>query len=133
MTNEAVKVELTNSTGNIRRFTVADGTAITKGTLLKLSDPRTALATAATDTEVFAAGIAAEDKEADDGQTSIGVWTDGIFELVASGAIVLGQNIVFIGQNKVAQAASTASGAMIAGYCLETAAAGETVNIRVRL
>ena len=57
-------------------FTVADGTAITKGALLELTDPMTA-ATATSDDGVVA-GIAAESKVASDGRTTLAVYTSGI-------------------------------------------------------
>jgi hypothetical protein len=136
MTYEAVKVELyDSSTGSPRRYTVADGTAITKGTLLKLADPRTASAANAASiaAATYCAGIAAEEKEASDGQTSLGVWTNGVFECYASGAIVAGEPIVFIVDNHVARAVAVASGAIIAGYALETATTGEVINVRINL
>lgn len=135
MTREAVKVELTNSTGFIRRYTVADGTAIAKGAYMKLTDPRTAILmdAASAAATLPAAGIASADKEASDGSTSLGLWTDGIFEGVASGAITLGAPIVFITGNYIAQAPAVASGAVIAGYALETASDAETINFRLKL
>ena len=86
MANEAKKVELygSNCEGDVRRYTCADANAITKGTLLVLSDPRTASGGATSGAQF--AGIAAVDKEASDGSTSIGCWTNGIFELTATGA-----------------------------------------------
>lgn len=136
MANEAIKVELygSNYDGTPRRYTVANGTAISKGTLLKLTDPRTAAAADATSTAVniCCAGIAAMDKEASDGSTSISAWTNGIFECVASGAIPVGAAITFITGNYVALA-HNGSGAIIAGYSLETAANAELVNVRIAL
>ena len=49
-------------------FTCADGTGIEKGTLLKITDPMT-VALAAETADVFA-GIAVEEKIANDGNTS---------------------------------------------------------------
>lgn len=135
MAREVTKAELygNNNDGLPIRFTVADGTAITKGTYMKLSsDPRTILASTGTGDTFM--GFAAEDKEASDGQTSIAVWTQGIFECVASGAIILGQKVkTAVPGNYVmaitAADSATASYAVIVGVCLETAADGETVNI----
>jgi len=59
-------------------FTVADGTGIEKGALLKLSDPAT-VATTTGDTDAII-GIAAEEKIANDGRTSIAVYLRGIFK-----------------------------------------------------
>lgn len=139
MANELIKVELTNSTGFPRRYTVANATAISKGTLLTLTDPRTAIAVPGTATAAvlnIGAGVAAEDKEASDGLTSISVWTDGIFEAKASGAIAVGAGIVPVAGNCVAQAPAAtlgASGAHIIGYALEAASADEVINVRIRL
>jgi hypothetical protein len=142
MAREATKIELTNSTGNIRQYTCADGTGIAKGTLLKLTDPRTAsvadAATSAAACTAPCAGIAAEEKVASDGATQIAVYTDGIFKATASNAaIAVGEPLVFVGNNYVMGVAALgpgiASGAAIVGYALETAAAGETFQMRLRL
>ena len=136
MTNEAVIVELTNSTGNPRRYTCADGTGITKLSVLTLSDPRTAATVSTTQaaTGYNCAGIAAMDKVASDGSTSITAYTDGIFELYASGSITVGCPVKSIGLNQVMQAvaADVASG-VICGYALETASDKETINVRLRV
>lgn len=138
MAREAIKVELygENSAGVIRRYTVADGNNIPKGTILKLgSDPRTAAASVGTSDLV--AGIASEEKEASDGATSIGVWTHGVFDLVASGAITLGAWVVTAAPGNYVKQATGAdmasSFAIILGKCLETASDGETVNIAVNI
>lgn len=116
-------------------FTVADGTGIEKGTLLKLTDPRTAVAADAATAAAAnpAAGIAAREKVANDGRTRLAVYRRGTFDCVASGAINIGAPVVFITDNYVAEAASTASGAIIAGVALETAADAETIQIDLRL
>lgn len=137
MASGAIKVELTNSTGNPRRYAVASGVAIAKGTLLKLIDVagiRTA--SAAVTLECPCAGIAAMDKSAtNDDSTSISVWTDGIFEMIASGAIAVGNQVMSAGGvlNQVIAASAAASGAKVLGYALETAADTEWINVRVRL
>jgi len=59
-------------------FTCADGATIEKGAILKLSDPMT-VATTTGDTDPVA-GIAAEEKIANDGKTKIGVYMGGIFK-----------------------------------------------------
>jgi len=133
MANEAVKVELTNTTGFPRRYTVADGTGIPKGTLLELTDPRTVKL--ASTNNCALGGIAAFEKVASDGSTSISAWTDGIFEMVASGSITIGHPVKATGGsvNKIEAADAADIGAQILGYSLETATDGETINVRVRL
>ena len=136
MANEWVKVELygANNDGGPRRFTVASGTAISKGTLLAMTDARTAVAQSSL--RQACCGVAAMDKSATDLSTSISAWTNGIFEAKASGAIVVG-NAVMASEpaNTVilANTASIASGAKVIGYALETAADAETINVRLNL
>lgn len=133
MANEWVKVELygANNDGNPRRYTIADGLAVSKGSTLELTDPRSVILS--TGTSAVCAGIAAEDHLPSVGVTSIAVWTDGIFEATASGAITIGAPITFCESNNVKQSIVSASGAAIAGYCLETAANAEVVNVRLSL
>ena len=69
-------------------FTCADGTSIEKGAILKMTDPFTC-ELADGDDDVIA-GIAAEEKIANDGKTKIAVYRRGIFKGLAGGAITLG-------------------------------------------
>jgi hypothetical protein len=134
MANEWTKVELygQNNDGDPRRYTVASGVAIAKGTLLQLTDPRTASAHSAALQPI--AGVAAMSKSATDLSTSISAWTNGIFEVTCSGAIPVGMgvsagtaaNIVAVAVN-----ASAASGTIICGHALETAEEGEAINVRL--
>jgi len=74
-------------------FTVADGTGIEKGTVLKLTDPMTAVASDG-DTDIIA-GIAAAEKIANDGTTTIGVYRGGIFKGYAGAAgVTVGAGII---------------------------------------
>jgi len=65
-------------------MTVADGTTIEKGAVLLLTDPNTA-ATTTGDTDACA-GIAAEEKIANDGRTKLAVYKRGIFKGFAGAA-----------------------------------------------
>jgi len=135
MANEAVKSYSESSAGDVvQDYTCADGTGIEKGTLVKLSDPRTVAATTAvTDGEVCA-GITAREKIASDGRTQISVHKKGYFEMNASGAIVVGAPVISAGGNEVSTAAGTNySGAAIIGYAEETAADNETILVRLDL
>tara|TARA_R100000750_G_scaffold62306_1_gene55650 strand:+ start:1009 stop:1410 length:402 start_codon:yes stop_codon:yes gene_type:complete len=85
MANEAV---LMYETHKPIPFTVADGTGIEKGTLLKLTDPMTASASDGADDIVC--GIAAEEKIASDGNTKLAVYRGGIFRALAGEAITVG-------------------------------------------
>ena len=139
MANEWTKVELygANNDGTPRRYTIANATSVSKGQLLSLIDPRTVGGGAASAAAV--AGVASEDHLANQGITSISVWTDGIFEAVAYDAIGVGAGIMAAGGgNKVlaldvASAASIQFGTGCFGYSLEAAEAAETVNVRLQV
>lgn len=127
MANEAVCIETPTK---FSRYTVADGTAIARGTLLKLTDPNTAIATSGQD--AFA-GIAWEAKTASDGITEIVAALNGVWDIkdagagFNAGAIVCtsGANIV-----RVATATELLNGSVV-GKSMETASAAEVVRIRV--
>ena len=112
-------------------FTVPDSTGIEKGTICKLSDPRTAEASSASG-DVFA-GIAAREKIANDGRTQLALFRRGIFDMKDSGSgITVGQWVSIGGANtiKTATEAEIAAGKAI-GIALETAAANETIQVLV--
>jgi len=136
MVNEAVLRYSEGYSGAIQDFTVADGTAITKGALLALTDPRTAVLASSAAQPI--AGIAARDKIASDGRTRLSVIRKGDFDMVASGAITVGSPVCSSttgSLNYVMSAAgvAAASGAAILGYALETASDGETIQVRLNL
>lgn len=139
MTNEAIKryEESSGYGGVVQGFIVADGTAITKGTILKLTDPKTAIISTATNDPI--AGIAARDKIASDGTTELSVYKKGVFEVVASGAITCGAPVISAASatqpNLVKQPTSlvASSGAAIMGYALETASDAESFLMRLDL
>lgn len=130
MANEAVIIELFDG-GRPVRFTVADGTGIEKGTLLKLTDPRTAVASSA-DNDPFC-GVAAAEKVANDGSTTLAAYTSGIFDLVDSGSgITVGATVNVGGANLiVASAAADLLTGSVVGRALETAAASETIAVAI--
>jgi len=103
MANEAVIIELIEG-GVPIRFTCADETAIPKGTLMEVTTPRIAVATAA-DNDKFC-GIAASEKVKDDGATNIDCWTKGIFDLYGSAAIAAGERVSISGVNSVTKVAA---------------------------
>jgi len=82
MANEAVIIELLGNKGDPINYTVADGNAIPKGTILELVDERTAKVASAAG--VVIAGIAAAEKVASDGSTTLAVYTNGIFDLTCA-------------------------------------------------
>jgi len=133
MTQECTIVELLGNTGDPVRYTVTDGATIEKGTLCIISDPRTAAANTASGAFI---GIAAAEKVASDGSTSLALYTNGIFDIWAtSGAAILaGQYVKLSGANYVTQA-GTADIEMgtVVGKALETTAAGVFEQILVKI
>lgn len=117
-------------------FIVADGVGIEKGAILESLDGRTASGAALH--EVAVAGICAREKIANDGRTRVAVFRRGIFDLTASGAVVIGNAVTMAGgaTNKVQAAessAKTSSGGIIIGTSLETAADGEVFEVEVNV
>jgi hypothetical protein len=120
MANEAVLVLRTKDPID---FTVADGAAITKGGVLKMTTPRTAIISSGLGD--MCAGIAAADKIASDGRTQLAVFREGVFRMYACGAISAGQHVLSAASTSpnyvkfVGGAAGMAySGAAILGYAI---------------
>jgi hypothetical protein len=112
-------------------FTCADSTGIEKGTLLTLSDPMTVAATSA-DNDIFA-GVAAEEKIANDGNTQIAVYRAGVFRMKDSGAgVTVGTDVVVKGANTIGTYSTLddEKGYKV-GQALETAAASDTFLVWV--
>jgi len=129
MANEAVIIELFDG-GRPIRFTCADDTGIEKGTILKLSDPRTASASSA-DNDPFA-GIAAAEKVANDGELSISGYTCGIFDILTAGAITVGATVNISTANTVnASAAADLLTGSVVGKALEACAGAEVIAVAV--
>ena len=114
-------------------YTVSDSTGIEKGTLLRETDPNTAVAISATKQAI--AGVAAYEKIASNGQTRLAVYQGGQFKAVASGSITVGDGLVsdHTGNKLVSSSAQTGlSGSLIVGMALETATDGETFLYELR-
>ena len=138
MANEASIVELYGNEGDVVTYTVADATAITKGTILRLHNSGTRTAKASSASGELPVGIAAADKVASDGSTKIGVYTNGVFILTLGiGAVNPGDLLIISGANLVVAAKGYATQAqiytsgMILGKALETIAASGTGQVRV--
>lgn len=129
MANEAVLVVETERPIN---FTCADGTGIEKGALLKLTDPMTAIINSGAN-DAFA-GIAANEKIASDGTTSIATYRGGIFRMTSAGAIAVGDAVTISATtNKVQTATAASVASSIIGVALEaTSGADETLLVEVR-
>lgn len=113
-------------------FTVADGVAIPKGTLLKMTDNMTAIKTSGAGDAI--AGIAAADKIASDGRTKLSVYVDGIFIMRSDGTFAAGNGLMSDGvDNKVIIATSAKDGAEVLGYALADATIGQDVLVRLNI
>lgn len=111
-------------------FKCADGTAIAKGTLLQLTGDRTVTASSA-DGDFFI-GICGRDKIANDGRTSVPVFTDGIFDIVTDGT-TLAQPQKLSGANTITDADSdtVANKSEIVGMGLETGSGSEVIQVDI--
>ena len=135
MANEAIIVELLGNKGDPISYTVLDSIAITKGTVMELEDPRTMKKVSGVG--VVIAGIAAADKVANDGSTTLSVYTNGIFDLVcgAAGTSTLGSQVRSAGSDNTITVSTTLdneTGKSI-GKSLETGSNNESVEVRVLL
>lgn len=126
MANEAVIVEKLGNQGEVVDFTVANGTGISKGTLMSGGDLRSAVASIARAEQDFC-GISSAEKEAGDGAVNLGLYTKVIADCYSAsgGAIAAGQLVVLSGANllRAAVAADVEAGKIV-GKALENVAAG---------
>ena len=109
-------------------MTVSDSVAITKGSILKMTDENTAVL-ADGDTDIVA-GIAAEDKVADDGKTKLGVYKRGIFKVfIGAGGCTVGDALITDASTGASNELATAdvNSENIFGRALGTAADTESV------
>lgn len=127
MANEAVLIHETHIP---IPFTVADNTGIEKGAMLKMADPMTASGSAGS-ADVFA-GIAKTEKIANDGNTHLGVYRRGIFKVLGSGNIAIGDQVMMQGTaNTVIKGTNAALGGRAVGVALETSTDGQTLLIEL--
>lgn len=127
MANEAV---LIHETELAIPFTVADGTGIEKGAMLKMADPMTVSGSAGS-ADVFG-GIAKTEKIANDGKTKLAVYRRGIFRVLGSGNITIGDQVMMQGTaNTVITGTNAALGGRAVGIALETSTDGQTLLIEL--
>lgn len=133
MANEVKIVELLGNGGDPIEYTCLDNTGILKGTVMELEDLRTVKKVSAADKPL--AGIAAAEKVADDGSTTIAVYTNCIVLAVceSEGATVGHSQVANTNDNKLADydTLDNETGDVI-GYALETATTGETYLVRIK-
>lgn len=129
MADEAVCIETPT---RFARYTVADGTGIAIGTVLHLTDPNTAIAHSG-DADQFA-GIAWEEKTANDGIVEITAALNGVWDMTdGGGTCTEGEILVPNGtanEFRPAIAADLLTGCVI-GKALEAAGANEVIRVRV--
>ena len=109
-------------------FTCADGTAITKGSVVRLADPFTVAATTANEDLVI--GVTKEDKIASNGITKTSVYMRGIFKATLSGTVSVGDPLgAVLGLNRLQTldiSGQTLSGQRCIGTALESTTDGQT-------
>lgn len=128
MANEAIIYETPTV---FARYTCNNGSAIPKGTILKLVTPNAVDATGA-DNDVVA-GIAFMEKVANDGSTEIVAALNGTYGIYGSGIITLGTDVVMKAANTVlAYTTLDKEKGYVLGKALETTGNGYTV-LKVRV
>lgn len=130
MANEAVLVQQLED--RLLEVTVADGVAIDKGTILKWSDANLGAASSA-DGDFFC-GILATDKVANDGQTRVGVWRRGVFDIKLTAATVAtGEPVKVAGANLAALANddTIANAGEVIGIAMQDGANNEVIEVLV--
>ena len=123
----ALETTLIHETSVPVPMTIADGNAISKGSILLLSSPNTAAITTG-DTD-SCAGIAAEEKVASDGQTKLSVFKSGIFKGFAGAAgVTVGMGVITDTATGAANELVVAdvNSEHIVGRALETATDGQS-------
>jgi len=134
MANEVIVTDLLGNGGDPIEFTCADGTGIAKGAIMELLDLRTVQLNSAADKPVV--GIAAHEKVASDGSTTISVLTNFIGKATtkAGGSATKGDGVSAVTTDNTVDLSSTLDmekGWQL-GYALEDGGASESILIRVR-
>lgn len=98
-------------------MTVADATAIPKGSFIEIANPFTA--TIHNGANDYCGGIAAEEKIANDGKTKIAVYQAGIFRAYGQAAITTGQSVALSGDvNELFTGTNASLGMKSMGFAL---------------
>lgn len=133
MANEAV---LVNRDSDIHYFTITNQ-AIPRGTLMVISDPRTV--TIHNGVEQIPVGVTVEEIKAGDGQVRVGVRGRGIMDMIADGAITVGDMLVpgtATNDVRIVDAATASISHMglrrILGVAYETASDNEVIQVILR-
>ena len=98
-------------------FKVSDGTAIEKGSFLRLTESMTAIINSGSGDKC--AGILVEEKILNDGEVTASLHYEGIFKCVAGASIAIGAPLMISGTVNKLITATGVNGASIVGYALE--------------
>jgi len=132
MANEAINLEAPRI---VKRYTVLDSVGIAKGTILRLSAGDLYADASSADGDVFA-GVAIEEKTANDGITSIGAAVDGVWDIKCNAGvgIALGAMVCLSGANLIRTVveADFPLGRPF-GKALEAASVSEVIRVRLGL
>jgi len=128
MANEAECIETPTI---FRRYTIADATAVPIGSLMKLITPCTVELTAADNDPV--AGIAWEEKTANDGITEITVACNGKWNMRASAGVAAGERVSCSGANTLTKVAAADLLFSNVGVAESTQAGAGTIVVRVNI
>jgi hypothetical protein len=137
MANEVTKIELfgANNDGQPVRYAVNSGSSYTKGTLMFISGTgRLMISSDGGVNGLPVAGVLAADAS---GASYASVWTQGVFEFTASGAIVGGDPVIAIGSKNIV-VTNVVAGSYVGrpgtfGYAMNTVADTERFGVRVNL
>lgn len=112
------------------RYTIANGSAIPRGTLLKLVTPNTC--DAATADNDIAGGIAWMEKVASDGTTELVAALNGVWGISGSGPISVGQQLTLLGLNNLKPYTTLDDEkGYVFGRALETISGSATLKVRL--
>ncbi len=136
MSNEALVMQGESRPDWITYYTVADATAIAKGTILRLVTTATRTAIAHAAAGEIPVGLAVSEKEANDGQTEMGVQRSGLAYLTAGGTIDEGDLLILDGtaNRVIAVGAGSISWQQIrnvCGFALEATTVGNRFLARL--
>ena len=127
--------ELRDRLAHPRNFTIEDDDlALEKGAFVKLSDDRTI--SGGTLLSQPCAGIVAREKIAGDGRTQVAVFRNGIFDALASGAILDGEALQMAADGYIQSGAvgtTINSGAVWIGHAIQAGADAERIQFQLEL
>ena len=114
-------------------MTVADATAIPKGSWIEIANPFTA--TIHNGDEDYCGGVAAEEKIANDGKLKVAVYMGGIFRAYGQAAITTGESVALSSDvNELKKTDATCLGMKSVGFALtDCGADNETFIMKLQL